>query len=174
MKILGLIVIVSMVGACGSDDSELEALAGIYQTTKHTLNDEDCQAEGPDLTDMPYFQLVLEDLLGTKYLAFGSCESADSSTCSGAGLFDAWIKRDGEIQHEVQMTSGGGEYGPCSLSLKHGTLTQAGDSVGMQIRSYHETDDTLTDEECDLDEVEARGTSMPCSSYEIIEGTRVP
>jgi len=174
MKSLGLLVLVSLACACGGGgDSELAALAGFYQTTKHTLNEEGCEAEGPDVDGMPYFELVLEDLLGTSYLAFGSCDSADQSSCSSGGIFNSWLNIDGAILHEIQASSFSGETGPCNMSITQGVLSAVGDSVSMRKRTYREEDDTLTEEQCNLDEAEARGTSMPCTRYEIIEGTRL-
>lgn len=173
-KTIGLVVLALFLAGCGDEEeAAMEAVAGIYQTTKHTINEEGCQAEGPEVTDMPYFQFVVQDLFGTKFLSFGTCESADESTCVDAGIFGAWRKSGSGFEHTVFAASGGGQYGTCVLSYVFGTMVSIGGSVTMEIRTYREEDASLSEDACDTDEAEARGTGMPCVRYEVIEGTRI-
>ena len=48
--------------ACGGDDGGSPAdVAGVYEVTYHTVNEDACDAEGPANTDYSHFQLLADN-----------------------------------------------------------------------------------------------------------------
>lgn len=165
---------VAALAACSGGGSSVEDVAGIYEVSYHTLNEDDCLAEGPANTDYSHFQLLLGDFLGQEYVSFGECSSAAMADCDDGGLFSAFIDMGGSLVSELSASSGGGA-GTCFLSYARSVLTDAGDgTVRIERHAYNEEDDTLSEEACDPDTASARGTAMPCTRFEILEGRRAP
>ena len=155
--------------ACASDPE----IGGIYQTTVHTLNTMGCE-EGPPDGDNPYFQIKKQDLLGHIVYGFGTCTSADPGSCTDLGLFSIAFTLPGEngwTGATASASSDGSQM--CSLGYSESSATlQAGGGVHVELRTYLQ-DVMLSPDACTTDEAERRGTSLPCTRYEKIEGTRV-
>ncbi len=158
---------------CGGGSDDGFGVEGLYAVTRHTENEAGCDAEGPELGDYTHFQLVADEIFGQPFLSFGECQSADPASCDDGGLFSAFFKEGGELVTQISASSGGGDV-TCFLTFVRGTLEGDGDTVLIEIRSFGEEDDTLSEVECAPDTAEARGESMACERYEVIAGTLVP
>jgi len=170
---ISIMLIALALAACGDSGTDAADLVGVYQVTLHTRNEAACDVEGGAVTDYDYFQLLEDEFLGQPYLSFGECTSSDPASCTDGGLFSSYFKVRGDWVNELHSSSGGGSIS-CYLGYVRGDLFPQGDgSLRFETRVYSEEDTTLSEEECNTDEAEARGDSMPCESYEAIEGVPV-
>jgi hypothetical protein len=168
----GLLFVGSLAGlACGGD-SITEELAGVYQVTHHTLNQQGCDSEGPTVDQYSHFALAGEEFLVTEYLEFQTCTSADPATCQGLGVLSGYFLSNGQwIQ---QMASAAESGSACVLAYTLGTLTALGNGgLEIEVRRYREVDGALTGATCSAEEATLRGSTMPCIEYERVAGQRL-
>jgi hypothetical protein len=171
MNKLGVGLLACALAACGDDGSSAEDLAGVYEVTAHAINSTGCgNATEPPNDDYSHFSLTPGDFLGQDYVSFGECTSADYADCNDFGLFSAFIEIGGDWKNEIHSSSGGGGF-TCSLGKVDGVMTVGEDgSIHIETRLYNEDVEGLTEEECDPDEAERRGTDMPCTELDVVDG----
>jgi len=163
--------LLGLVFACG--DSKVD-LSGMYSVTYHTQNQTDCNVEGEAVDEPAYFRMAEEELLGQKYFSLSECDSADEATCTGGGLFFGMIFSmpiDNGWKGKMSMSTGTGD--PCALTYSEASAVfQEDDSLRIEVRAWSE-EITVAEGECGYELAEERGTSMPCSNFEVMAGTDV-
>lgn len=170
---VGVAVFMGLAIGCGSGEVDL---TGIYAVTYHTLGDADCQVEGATATDPPYFRLQRESLFGVEVFTYSTCDGATDETCADSGgvLFGLSFQQpveDGWIG-EVSASSGFGD--PCLLTYSTSSaLLQEDGTVRIVAKSYSE-EVTVPEEQCGYELAEMKGSSMACSSHEVLVGRLAP
>jgi hypothetical protein len=155
-----------LLAACGSD----AAIEGIYQTTYETSNQQGC-TEGPMMIMKPFFQIKKNSILGQTVYTFEFCDSMDATTCTGA-LAGAILSEsiDNGWRGIVSISSSSG--GSCTLEYIVASAVLSGSKLRAELKTY--SDSVMLDSaQCTAQEAKARGTSLPCKSFDVVEGTRV-
>lgn len=162
--LLSMILAVGFCACGGGDESDFE---GVYQVTKHTLNDASCDAEGPEVTDgEAYFKLETGDLMGFPILQYFPCTSA--TECEGFADF-FFTKMHGDWI--MQVTSSYEMNNECHLEENSGSLSGTELGVGIEVKTSQAVVTPSGGEECDPDLVDTYQEQMQCNEYEVIEGT---
>jgi hypothetical protein len=164
------LLVLLFVTACGGGTD----LVGTYSVTHHTENTTSCTAEGEAQTDVAFFRFAEEDFFGQDFLQLSLCGDATEASCSSAGLYLFAEDIDNGSRARFSSSSGGGDFGDCYLSFGLADAVRTEDSVRVDMWKYSEEVPGLTEEQCSTDEAESRGDSMPCESYEVVEGDLVP
>jgi hypothetical protein len=170
VALLFCILLAAGLAACGGDDDG-SAFEGVYEVTRHTLNDTGCDAEGPDVTGGDaFFKLQTGDIMGFSILEYYSCTSA--TECEpDSDLFKSFAKIGGEWRIETQVASGSGT--DCSLSEITGPLRTTDTGVKLELKTSS-ADITLSgNEECDTDLIDKYSDQMVCGEYEVVEATKL-
>jgi hypothetical protein len=155
-----------LLAACGGD----VAIEGLYQTTYQTSNDSAC-TEGPVMIQKPYFQVARGNLLGQTIYTIKLCDTADTTQCndplSGAimtqSVDNGWT---GSIGIAVYTGSA------CNLAYWTSSAILSGSKLRAQVMGY-QGDVMLSEAQCASSQAQQRGTSLPCKSFDVVEGTRV-
>lgn len=153
-------------GACGSD----VAIEGMYQTTYQTSNPSGC-TEGPQMIQKPFFQIKRNDILGHALYTAEFCDTMDPTSCSGS-LVGAVLTQPTDNGWTGTVTVSSGSGGSCSLEYITGSAVLSGSKLHAEVKQYGDTV-SLPDSQCTTDEAQRRGTSLPCKSFDVVEGTRV-
>ncbi|MCG8421510.1 MAG: hypothetical protein MJE77_26625 [Proteobacteria bacterium] len=165
MSKLGIIFAIVALAACGGSDAD--DLAGIYQVTSHTLNQDSCDREGAAADGGSHLRIRPDSFFTEEFLAVDECESADTSTCNDDGLLGGFFDVNGWTL-EVSTASGGGSL-TCYLGYTLETLEETESGViRIEKRRYGDTDDNLSAAQCSTDEAGSRGTDMMCEQFEVI------
>jgi hypothetical protein len=164
-----LIALLLCAGACGGGTD----LEGTWQVTYHTQNDADCAVEGAAQTDVAFMKFAKQDFLGQKFLQLSLCGDATETSCSSAGLYLFAEEIDSGYRAQYSSSSGGGDFGDCLLGYGEATAVRTDDTVRVEMRAYSDTVTGLSTDQCSTDEAGSRGDSMPCESFEVLEGTFV-
>lgn len=164
-----LLPLACLLAACGGDPEIL----GFYATTHHTLNNDGCEAEGPEQDDPPYFHITAEKFFGVEIVTARSCDGDSEADCGGFGFASFYRKSGGAWLGEVYASSGGEGGSPCLLLYFLDRAVLDGETIRIEATRYSEEDDTLEGDACDPDVAERRGDSMPCERLEVVEGLRI-
>lgn len=153
-----------LIAACGgSGDSDFE---GTYQVDRHTLNETDCDVEGPEVTGgYDFFKLEMGDILGFPILEMFSCTSA--TECSDVNEF-FFSKMQGKWTMQVQSSYELSDE--CHLNDTAGSLEGTDQGVRIEVKSSSAVITPSGGEECDPDLVEKYQEQMVCEEYEVLEG----
>jgi len=165
--LLGSILVLGISACGGSNESNFE---GVYQVTKHTLNDAACDAEGPDVTGgETHFKLETGDLMGFPILQYFPCTSA--TECEGAGDF-FFTKMQGDWIMQVQSSYELNDE--CHLEDTQGSLNGTELGVSIEVKTSQAAITPSGGEECDPELVDTYQDQMQCTEYEVVEGTLLP
>lgn len=147
-------------------------LQGLYQVTGHTKSWSDCVSEGPAVTSgQPFFRLKTENwITGERVLSFYECESA--TECSDFPVLpkSAKVARAEGWSGEWPSTSYSG--GLCNLYLDVVEMRPAAPGVRVEARGLWGSFTAGSFEECGMDEVLARKSSLGCRTLEVLAGVR--
>jgi hypothetical protein len=161
-----LTLCVLLLAACGSD----VAIEGMYQTTYETSNPQGC-TEGPMMIQKPFFQIKKNEFLGQTVYTFEFCDSMDATTCTGA-LAGAVLSQSIDNGWRGVVSIASGSAGNCTLEYIVSSAVLTGSKLHAELKQYSDQV-MLTDAQCTADEAGKRGTSLPCKSFDVVEGTRV-
>jgi len=155
-----------LLAACGSD----VAIEGLYQTTYETSNSQGC-TEGPMMIQKPFFQVKKGDILGHSIYTAEFCDTMDPASCNGA-LAGAVLTQPIDNGWSGVVTISSGSNGTCSLEYITASAILSGTKLHAEVKQYGDTV-MLADAQCTTEEAGKRGTSLPCKSFDVVEGTRV-
>jgi hypothetical protein len=166
-----LIAAAALAAGCGGPP--YEDLLGVWQVTAHTENTTAC-GEGPAVTEPPYIKFVEGEFFGQEYAEYVSC--TDPATCEEpGGLFFGLLyaeEIDGGARAQIYAASYGDDPNMCLLSGAISDATIAGGT--LHIETTRKSQDNVSGTACESDDAKSRWDSLPCTGYEVIEGTRVP
>jgi hypothetical protein len=171
MNKLPVLALALLLAACGGNEGI--DLAGMYQVVTHTRNDASCDAAGPADDEYPYFQIKKDSMLGSEFLLMDPCESELPASCEDGGLFFALvfsIPVDDGWEGKASYSTGSGD--PCTLTYQESSASMKDGTLTIEKRQWSE-EVTVPEDQCDTEEADARGKSMPCTLYEVIEGNPI-
>ena len=153
-----------LVIACGDDPPDI---TGLYTTTTHETSPSACSGGATPDPSPPYFRIEEREILGAPYRTRTNCQDTDVGSCSGGGgiLID---ETDDGYRGDAYISTG--DVAACSLIYSSYEAALDGDQLTYQNFNYSESGPI---DPCTTDEAEARGDDMPCTSYELMVGTRV-
>ena len=169
MRTVGWICVLGL--GCEGEDSKPAAIDGFYEVTLRTHSDADCEVEGDPADGAPYFQVTEEEFFA-KFYAYGECTSDDQTTCSSMGIFGVVFSEPHGDTWEGRSSAAFG-MDPCTLQYDETLAATDGDVLHVEMRRWGEEDASLTGDACSADEAQARGDSMPCLGFDVVEGTRI-
>ena len=151
---------------CGSDDVDL---TGVYRVDAD-VGSMPCGADQPVMTPPPYLKFEQQEIFGTKYFAMLECSDEAATNCSGGGLFgDSFAEPiDGGWRGVVSSASG---TTSCYYSFLEQTAKVDGMKLVVESNEYSEMTADATN--CTAEEAEKRGKTMPCTTHERIDATKL-
>jgi hypothetical protein len=179
--------LIALVAACGGDDKPPPTphpcvgtcpipgpggdpdITGLYKVDSMTVDNSACGPGMPATTFPAYLQVKEGDLIVSKYYTIASCQSTDTTTCTG--FFGIPI-------YEI-LTTGGTGYlssavqagSSCTLQEASSTFTVTNDKLRIEQRTYRDGNAATTS--CTQQEAHARGATMPCINFQLTMATRV-
>lgn len=150
--------------ACDSDPPDI---TGLYMTTSHEASGSACSAGTTPDPSPPYFRIEEREILGVAYRTRSDCQDTEPASCSGGGGLLVEETDDG---YRGDAYIAGGDPSACTLVYSSYEAGLDGSELTYQNLNYSESGAI---DPCTTDEAEARGDDMPCTSYELIVGTRV-
>lgn len=155
---------VLLAAACGDDPPDI---TGLYMTTGHEASSSTCSGGSTPGDSPPYFRIEERELLGVSYRTRTSCQDTDPATCSGGGGILVDETGDG-YRGDAYLAIG--DPSACTLIYSSYEASLDGDQLTWDNLNYSESGPI---DPCTTDEAEARGLGMPCTSYEVMVGTRI-
>jgi hypothetical protein len=145
-------------------------ISGLYEVTAHTLNEASCDTEGAPVDEPPYFSIEKDEFFGQTFYVYNDCTSPSPDDCTGFGLFGRSFTQPISDGWKGQVSTSSGSGGQCYLSFRQmSAVFQPDGSLRIEDRMWQEQAE-LSEDRCDTDEAEARGSSMPCAHFEVISG----
>lgn len=167
--LLALVLVLPLVGACGGDDPV--DLSGVYRVDV-AVESAPCGADLPTSSPPAYVKLGKENLFGQQYFDYATCTDAAGTDRAGGGLFTGFFEPiDGGWRGVVTSSSGAG--GSCSLGYFEQTAILTEAMLVIEASTYRDSVE-LAAEQCQPEEAERRGDTMPCEEHTRIDATRVP
>ncbi|MGE0549995.1 MAG: hypothetical protein AB7O24_14740 [Kofleriaceae bacterium] len=162
------ILVLAVVLAGCSDDVDL---TGIYRVDLH-VGSSPCGNDQPVVNGVAYLSFHQEELFGQDYFAYDECTDAAATDCpGGGGIFGGFYEPiDGGWLGRASSSAGFG--GTCGLSYMEQTAILNGNVLVFELARYQDEVD-LPDEDCEPEQAEDRGDSMPCIEHERVEATKI-
>ncbi|MGE0869549.1 MAG: hypothetical protein AB7P03_13365 [Kofleriaceae bacterium] len=146
-------------------------LTGIYRVDVN-VSSAPCGADQPVANGPAYLSFYKDEFFGQDYFAYDECNDPEAIDCPiGGGLFsgfyepidDGWLGR---------ASSSAGFGGTCGLAYMEQTAVLNGNVLVFELAHYQD-EVQLPDDECEPEEAERRGDSMPCLEHQRIEATKL-
>ena len=179
---LGTLALFSSAISCGDSDEALSSLYGIYELSAWNENDVSCGDDGPSvLADkIEKYLVVKEGEFFVKFVSAEACENleacravaVDDTLNLSAYLFNEGNDSDGWTGERASAFGSGDS---CSGDFTQFTMTSPESGVVEIVTQNHSVEDVGRDADdfCDLDEVETRGPTEPCTARQLMRATLV-
>jgi hypothetical protein len=162
-----LLLLPLVVGGCGGGDPV--DLSGVYRVDV-AVESAPCGADTPTISPPAYVKLGKESLFGQQYFDYATCTDAAGTDCAGGGLFSGFFEPIDDGWRGV-VTSSSGSGGSCSLGYFEQTAILTDGMLVIEASTYRDTVD-LAAEQCQPEEAERRGDTMPCEEHTRVDATR--
>ncbi len=167
MRALAVLIVLS---ACGGDSGT--DLTGMYRVDV-AVGSMPCGEDQPLPSIAPFLRFAQDEFLGQKYFKYDGCNDEAGTDCAETGgLFSGFFEPITDGWRGV-VTSSSGSNGTCLLNYFEQTAILKGTALVIDGSSYRDQVE-LPDAQCEPEEAERRGTSMPCAEHERIEATQLP
>ena len=150
-------------------------IEGIYQITYQTSNPQGC-SEGPMMIQKPYFDVEKIDVhYGPVDMPFYDVQLCDDTPVGPNCI----VPLHGALLDTATAGGWSGMYadsmpsnGTCTLEYYTTKASVSDTKLRLELTGYGDTV-MLADSQCTIFEALNRGASMPCKSFDVVEGTRV-